>query len=256
MREEYPTVSRLSDLCNEIKPLQAQAECITAKLQNNIINFKGEAKQTDVDDINLIGSLIENLEVSDCGSSTASNRFEETLDDLRGYIDCLLDLAPAIGNPAEDFTLEDQPGNPSEVNVVPADQRLFFAEIVSQWPSIDKGLAGRLAEANRKREQGLKAKLRQHQVLEDGMEESLAQDDLVISSPISRTQTIDSGVVLSHATSLPSDTSVGTSFNDTDSYTIRRRVPKLPEGHEWGTDFQCIVCGDSLKNIESPASWK
>lgn len=236
--------------------LQAQAEFIKLKFQNDVVDSKEEAKKSEVAAIDLV-VLIEDLEISDCGSSTASNRFEETLDDLKGYIDCLLDLAPALENPAEDFTHEDQLVTSSAPQVVPADQRFFFAEIVSQWPSIDKELARRLAEANRKREQRLSAKLIKHRILdEDEVELSLAQDDHASLSPISRTQTMNSAVVFSYATSLRSDTSVGTSVNDTYSYSVRRRVPQLPENHEWGTAFQCVVCGDFLKSIKSPASWK
>lgn len=136
-----------------------------------------------------------------------------------------------------------------------AESRLFLAEIISRWPSMNERFAQRLAEANWKRRGKLKAKLL-HSQLPD-VEEEVAEDDGPVlsagpSSPTSRSPTTNSD--LDHNT--PSESSLATSFGDEESGFIRRGIPKLPEDHEWGATFKCIVCGDVLRNIDNAARWK
>jgi hypothetical protein len=240
-------------------------ESATFEPRESIADAKSRPKQETVDEIDTVGSLMESFSLSDSGSSTVLNDTEETVKDLKRYIDCLLDLVPALENPAKDITLEDKMYILSEKNDMSAEARLFFAEIISRWPSTDELFAQRLAEANWKRRERLRAKLLQVQGSdrEEEEEEEAENKSPVISersrasswalsSPTSPSATNTSG--LDHTA--PSETSLATSFNEGNSNIIRRRVPQLPKNHEWGTAFRCIVCGDTLRDVDNPARWK
>jgi hypothetical protein len=267
MLAEISTSSQLLDICEQIKLLQEQVESATFEPWESIADAKSRPKQETVDEIDTVGSLMESFSLSDSGSSAGLNDTEETVKDLKGHIDCLLDLVPALESPAKDLTLEDKMYILSEKNDMSAEARLFFAEIISRWPSTDELFARRLAEANWKRRERLRAKLlevqgRDREEEEEEEEEAENEGPVIsersraspwaLSSPTSPSATNTSG--LDHTA--PSETSLATSFNEEDSNIIRRRIPQLPENHEWGTAFRCIVCGDTLRDVDSPARWK
>ena len=123
--------------------------------------------------------------------------------------------------------------------------------------------ARRLAEANRKRRERLKAQLALRQVLEfDGQDPAGVDDDDPSISDRSRVSSwgysnqtsrslMISSTIFDH--SAPSETSQATSLNDTESDIIRRHIPNLPKEHKWGINFKGIVCGYTLRDVDSPA---
>lgn len=50
-------------------------------------------------------------------------------------------------------------------------------------------------------------------------------------------------------------TSFATSMGDGLDYG-QRRIPNLPESHEFGFPFQCQFCGDVQRNVQNRADWK
>jgi hypothetical protein len=59
-----------------------------------------------MDGIKTIGSLMEFINLSDSGSSKDSDDVGEIVEELKRYIDCLIDLAPSLKHPAKDLIQE------------------------------------------------------------------------------------------------------------------------------------------------------
>jgi hypothetical protein len=68
----------------------------------------GKPQKLTPDEVQMAGSLIDALSLSDSESPTSLNKIEEAVEDLKLYIDCLLYLAPAFEYPAEDVTYKDK----------------------------------------------------------------------------------------------------------------------------------------------------
>ena len=266
---EISNSSQILDLCEDIKRFQEQVESATEDPQENMTDAGKRPEHSSLDQVDPLGSLMESFNLSDSDSSTDSGDAEEHVEDLKRYVDCLMDLAPTLEHPAKDPTHNDRQQTVSHANDIPAESRPFFDEIIARYPSIDETFARRLAEANWNRRERLRrkiisAKLERPQMVEDreqGKEERtehLAMSDRSAvsfwntSNATSRSIFTTSGV----KGRAPSVTSFATSFEGEDSNNFRRRIPQFPQDKKFGDSFTCIVCGDTLGDIDSPARWK
>ncbi|KAJ3463453.1 hypothetical protein MRS44_008239 [Fusarium solani] len=199
------------------------------------------------------------------GSDTSDYGLVETLEEVSAYIDCLLDLAPALDNPALGF----QTDNPEEVpldakesiTVSCKEALIYCRKIRDRFDGLPKYLVERLAEAN----VGGAANIRKMRC-QATEKETLANDDTNESLFSGRrpqiTETINSSVphpsvfsstlassskwlapLASDFARLDDNASEATfaSFSTTGSSIDmgRPRVPPMPDVQENG--FDCIV---------------
>jgi rubrerythrin len=253
-----------------MKRLQEQVESATAEPQENMTDMENRPEQSSPNEVDTVGSLMESFNLSDSDSSTDSCDAEEHIEDLKSYVDCLMDLAPTLEHPAKDVIHNDRQNTFSNANDIPAEAHPFFDEIIARYPSVDERFARRLAKANWNRRERLRrkiisARLEQPQMMvedekqgkEEGtehlaMSERSTGSSWATSNAASRSMTTTSGL----KGRAPSVTSFATSFDDEDSNSFRRRIPQFPQDKQFGDTFTCIVCGDTLKDIDTPARWK
>jgi hypothetical protein len=278
---ELPTSSQMSDNCREIVVLQEQAERVMSGSEETLGDRGKYADTSTFREIEVAGSSIETRSFSDSESSSASNEIEEIIEDLKRYNDCFLDLAPTLENPAKESDPDENACNLSEETQILAQARPFVADIKYRYPSIDEEFARRLGEANWQRRERLRERLaaalpeiielENKAFDEQGTDLSGYLEEAVNISGLSETNKSSYSGPSSWAISSSgpqaqmksvfrrapaSMTSLATSIEDGDLGKARRRIPKLPVDHEWGSVFRCTVCGDTLRNVDSPAEWK
>jgi transcription initiation factor IIE alpha subunit len=267
---EISNSSQILDLCEDMKRFQEQVESATAEPQENMTDVEKRAEQSSLNEVDTVGSLMESFNLSDSGSSADSYDAEEHIEDLKRYVDCLMNLAPTLEHPAKDVIHNDRQNTFSNANDIPAEARPFFDEIVARYPSVDEKFARRLAKANWNRRERLRRKiislrLEQPQIVEDekqgkeeGTEHLAMSERSTFSSWATSNATSRSSMTTTSGLKgrAPSVTSFATSFDDEDSNSFRRRIPQFPQDKQFGDTFTCIVCGDTLGDIDSPARWK
>lgn len=204
-------------------------------------------------------------------SDVSEGDFAEGVGDLSTYTDCLMDLSPALENPATDVDFKEQPVSKIETFRVSSVMAASYChKIRDRFPDLDVRLVERLGEANQKRSQ---------RIIENSSTETKAQNkdnpqpDYAIFSE-SRTNFTDttkstyfSDSVFSKvqkvgltkeeyddAASQTTFASFSTTFSM--SYQGRPRVPNLPAHARAGKPFQCMACGKQLKNIRNRRMWK
>lgn len=129
----------------------------------------GQVAEAVTKDVNAQYAIGSHESDSDSGSDSSSmmsvGNFEDIIEDLKVYIESLMDLTPPLENPAIDFVVTEQS------NVTAADDLLNVAEparpfvliIKDRFPSTDTGLVKKLGEANWQRRERLAMKLAQNQ---------------------------------------------------------------------------------------------
>ena len=91
---------------------------------------------------------------SDFEASTIEEHFEEIVDDLATYVDCLMDLAPALENPASDY--DNQPRQTRQIESFDVSTALaanYCRKIRDRFTNLDIRLVEILGEANALRKQ-------------------------------------------------------------------------------------------------------
>ena len=87
-------------------------------------------------------------------ASAIEEDFEEIVDDLATYMDCLMDLAPALENPASDYNNQTRQTKQTEsFNVSTALAADYCCKIRDRFINLDIRLVERLGEANALRKQ-------------------------------------------------------------------------------------------------------
>ncbi len=207
-------------------------------------------------------------------SDVSESDFADGIDDLATYTDCLMDLAPALENPATDVDFKEQAvSNIETFRVSSVMAASYCHKIRDRFPDLDKRLVERLGEANQKRSQ---------RIIENTSAEMKAQTKDVLrpddaSEPIfseSRPDFTDTTKSTYFSDSVFSkDQKVGLTkeeYDDAASQTTfasfsttfsvshqgRPRVPNLPAEARAGKPFQCMACGKQLKNIRNRRMWK
>ncbi|KAL2686878.1 hypothetical protein Neosp_004420 [[Neocosmospora] mangrovei] len=219
------------------------------------------------------------------GSETSDHGLMDIMEEISIYIDCLLDLASALDNPALDILtddLEEPFSGVKESFTTSCEEALTYCrKIRDRFDALPKYLVERLAEANVVRASMIREM--QRQVLEketaanDGITESLfsgkclpVTEDTKSSAPT--TSVFSSALASSSKWSAQSasagrhvnlaefgdDISEATfaSFSTTASSIAmgRPRMPPMPDIQDGG--FDCTVCQLHLTDVTTRKQWK
>lgn len=221
-----------------------------------------DATQTLLQDFSQITTDLDALSDSD----TSEYAQEDFLDDLMTYIDCLLDLAPALERPALDFNREDPPPISVEFFSTSDPQALVFCrKIRDRFPHLPKFLVERLADANAVRANEI---LRAHaappiddfEPVSSGsrlqvsdttyshfQSDSVFDKAITILKPDEPFDEADDADARSHATFA--------SFCTTKS-TIEHGRPRVPPIPDPINTFRCPVCSELMSGISTRKAWK
>jgi hypothetical protein len=209
-------------------------------------------------------------------------------------MDSLADLSTSLDHPAIDIVPVEDTRNSviDDFPLVYQPARPFISIIRDRFPSLDADIARKLGEANWQRRERLRIMLASapeagdSSSISDKDDSSIADtivgprrgsygdQETTIStgrSSISLTQTFQS-VTISSQFSEPSifdrmsvlipttrksrPTESVTSFTSSVLEQGQRRVPNLPEDHDYSSSFQCKICGEILNSIRHQADWK
>jgi hypothetical protein len=230
---------------------------------------------------------------SDPDSFSTDDDITDILEDLKAYMECLVDLAPSLEHPAEDLVLTERPSvihTDDLLNVTEA-ARPYVLLIKDRYPLIENSLIKRLGEANWQRRERLREQL-SSALLADGRDPRPFSD-----TESGKGKAVDNSTQAEHlehrsipsiyeSTIHPSNSTISalsdssifdymplrfnvsrarsvaesvTSFSSSTAggaHEGQRRVPSLPEDHDWGASFQCQICGNTLQNIRCRSDWK
>jgi hypothetical protein len=231
---------------------------------------------------------------SESMSSISDTTFEDSIEDLSTYMESLVDLAPSLEHPATDIFIYDTSIAPiDDLSSVPEAARPFVVILKDRFPSIEPGLGRKLGEVNWLRRERLRQKLAVVAQVDSTPPTLFTDDrsdgDTVIAPnnqsahlsapsvhstvrPPSHYRSVTTQSTFSDPSLFDSDsiaaprqrrnlpaaesvTSFVTSLADGPEYG-QRRIPPLPDNHDFDAPFQCQVCGDTQLNIRNRADWK
>jgi hypothetical protein len=210
------------------------------------------------------------------------------VEDLSTYMESLVDLSPSLEHPATDILVYDTNTAPiDDLSSVLEAARPFVIIIKDRFPSIEPALGRKLGEANWLRRERLRKKIAsaaQADVTQSPFMDDLSDVDTVIAPnnrssdfsapsvhstvrPPSHYQSVTTRSAFSDPSLFDGDsiaerrqsrniwvaesvTSFVTSLADGPEYG-QRRVPQLPEDHNFDAPFQCQACGDIQLNIRN-----
>lgn len=201
---------------------------------------------------------------SDSVSSPGDETLEKLLEDLDCYMESLVDLSSSLEHPADDPATVEEPGvtQMDELSGIPEPARVFAININDRFDMIDNlPLVAKLAEANLKRSQRLlnmssSVRFDQNKNKPSNASKQLGNDGMTLSG-YTKTSFDESNIFsASLAQSVQSAaTSIAPSQIDgVDRGT--RRIPSLPDRHDYGTNFSCQYCGEVQKHVKNRADWK
>lgn len=224
----------------------------------------------------------------DSESTQSDGGLEEILEDMKCFMESMIDLVSSLENPAVPHVTKE------EAIIDPADElseilefaRPFAKLIRERFTSMDLQLIKKLSEANWNRREQLAQKRAaaierskylptEEANLTTEVESSYQQppstdaasafiQPTLYSSTMNTSMFDESsifdyanaGVVsMKRAPAPQSVTSFATSLGD-DSSSGRRRVPELPSTYEFGTPYECQFCGDELEVVKHRADWR
>jgi hypothetical protein len=208
-------------------------------------------------------------------SDTSDYGLEDILEDITTYVDCLLDLAPSLDNPALDIpgeNLNQLPTKDKEKFAVSSEEaEIYCRKIRDRFTSLPKYIVERLAEANVIRAATIRAARSQNE-LNTTVEAAKSLPSESIFSTIDRgvTDTTKSTIPSSSVFSTPlkrvtrqstaisqfSDNATFASFSTTQSAISQGRpcVPPMPEIEEGS--FTCPICYKRVIGVVSRKAWK
>lgn len=172
----------------------------------------------------------------------SNDSIQATAEDIKTYIQCLIDLSSSINCPAMDPEYHDQ------IPTLPALEKRnahdYYADLISaKFPQASPDLVDRLGKANWSRYQRIQAE----RILNASAE---AQDipQFGAASVLAGSKFHDSGLGSSSAATTVSYISSLTDGN-------RPRIPPLPEEARKGQPFDCDVCGKKIR-VRNNREWK
>jgi hypothetical protein len=207
-------------------------------------------------------------------SEISESDFAEGVGDLSTYTDCLMDLSPALENPATDVDFNEQAVSNIETFQVSSVMAVSYChKIRDRFPDLDVRLVERLGEANQKRSQRIienfstetKAQTKDIPQLDDASEPIFSESRPDFTDTTKSTYFSDSvfskDQKVGFAKEEYDDTASQTTFASFStafsmSHQGRPRVPNLPANARAGKPFQCMACGKQLKNIRNRRMWK
>ncbi|KAI8725586.1 Serine/threonine-protein phosphatase [Fusarium sp. LHS14.1] len=294
---------RLEEVLSRSKNLHRQVLSLLLRLGTALLQatsqIPGPTSQIQLDDcdhlrvmLDVVDTMLEDIDpdrhvraATPSGSETSDHGLMDIMEEISVYIDCLLDLAPALDNPAFDM-LTDDPEEPfsrvKESFTTSCEEAwIYCRKIRDRFDALPKYLVERLAEANVVRASRIRQM--QLQVLEketaanDGLTESLfsgkrpqvTQDtrssapapsvflSALASSSKWSTQSASAGrrVNLAEFDDNISEATFA-SFSTTASSIamVRPRMPPMPDIQDGG--FDCTVCQLHLTDVTTRKQWK
>lgn len=233
---------------------------------------------------------------SDVESSASEEDINEIVEDLKTYMESLVDLSRSLDYPAMDTTIIEDLGATliDELSGVSEPARPFVLMIKDRFPSLEINLVRNLGEANWQRRQRLREKLSVAPVMPGtnpladdnsssgdtvvGLERHVAYDEVTLASTLRSSLSIPSTYESITTGSGFSDPSI---FDNQSSSAPRARRPysiaesmtsfatsradgleygqrRIPNmpDHEYDAPFQCYICGDILTTIRHRTDWK
>jgi hypothetical protein len=186
---------------------------------------------------------------SDSSSASGEYRIEDTIEDLKTDIQCLVDLGPRFKEPIRDRALIEEVALPSQAAIWDPAEYLA-SRIRHRYPNSDAGFAGILGQTNWDRAQELyalkEANTRKVQrpaakpELEPGLPRSVVASDFH-----------DSGLGTSVATPSSYAETV-LSYHGTNGGAVK--IPQIPSEGLMGKPFPCDICGHMCQL--PVANWK
>ncbi|KAJ4259731.1 Serine/threonine-protein phosphatase PP1-gamma catalytic subunit [Fusarium torreyae] len=203
----------------------------------------------------------------------------EIVEDVSIYVDCLLDLAPSLDNPALDVEASnyERPTHVKEAFSVSSDQALVYCrKIRDRFMNLPKSLVERLAEANVIRANRI-SELRSQPIKSEPGTNDNTTEKLFSTADNRFTETIKSTLPVSSATAESStnwpggppmtpipaidrdvrsepDTIATFSTAASALSSGRPRVPPMPKIIDDG--FTCPICYVSVTNVKTRREWK
>ncbi|KAK1763703.1 Metallo-dependent phosphatase-like protein [Phialemonium atrogriseum] len=198
---------------------------------------------------------------------------EDALDDITTYVDCLLDLAPSLDNPALDMQFESS-GEASSLDkesfVASNEEALIYCRrLRDRFSDLPKYLVERLAEANVLRAAELRSLRSRPSKQDPQIADDMVSESLFTTTDHRVTDTTKSTVPSSSVFSNSFDFKIPTrrlsdgaseatfaSFSTAQSTFNqgRPRVPPMPELE--GNGFNCPSCSARIVDITSRKAWK
>ncbi|KAI0169623.1 Metallo-dependent phosphatase-like protein [Hypoxylon sp. FL1284] len=194
------------------------------------------------------------------------------------YIDCLLDLAPVLENPALDIDVDDSGEPPTQIfqeayTVSSGEALIYCRKIRDRFEALPKYLVERLAEANVLRAEGLREIRSQRDKPETTSPDDIT-DSLFSTADHRLTETTGStsqpSSTFSSVFSLTKRPKVEIPILDDDYKSVasfasfstaessaalgRPRVPPMPEDD--GNGFICPICTNNITDVKSRKEWK
>ncbi|TAQ84989.1 hypothetical protein B7494_g6698 [Chlorociboria aeruginascens] len=229
---------------------------------------------------------------SDSDLYLRDDTFEDIVEDLRVFVESLVDLTPSLENPANDtIMVEESLVQSDDLSSVNESARPFALIIKDRFPSTDINLVKKLGEINWHRRQRLRDKLAAAPPM-SGISSSDSQQssdrdtvmpisqrgDFIDRNTDSSTVRASTDVSSAYQTVTTSNYSESSIFDRNSMVPTRRsiaesvtsfvtsvaegiddgqrRIPTLPDDHDFESPFQCQICGDVLRNIRNRVDWK
>lgn len=294
---------RLDDVLSRSKELHRQVLALLLRLGGSVLQamlqLPRQLSQVQLDDCDHLRALLEVVETmlresdsdqherpdTPSGSDSSDYGLVETMEEVSAYVDCLLDLAPALDNPALDIQTDDTeeplPGANESFTTSCEAALVYCRKIRDRFDALPKYLVERLAEANAVR--AVKIREMQRQIIgketpaNDGISESLfsrkrPQITETPKSSVPSTSVFSSAMATSSRWSAQlaslskriGSADIDDNISDatfasfsTAASSIgkgRPRVPPMPDVQEGG--FDCTVCLLRLANITTRKQWK
>ncbi|KAF4438425.1 Serine/threonine-protein kinase hal4 [Fusarium austroafricanum] len=254
----------LTDKCDDLRNLLDTTEYII--------------QETDPE----IGKDVSSYAQSD--SDTSFFGLGEIFEDVSIYIDCLLDLAPSLDNPAFDFDADlTNEGPTTEVKEhysVSSEQALIYCrKIRDRFESLPKSIVERLAEANVRRVTMLASLQAEPQKPEPDLNDNMTENLFSVTDrrfAETMTSTIPTSSIVpseiescsvfsqSFVSAQPHfveeeeqyDLETFATFSTTESSNShgRPKVPPMPESS--GNGIICPICFLNITNVQTRREWK
>ncbi|KAF2116697.1 hypothetical protein BDV96DRAFT_645109 [Lophiotrema nucula] len=197
----------------------------------------------------LLSGNDENSSDSETDSSSDEEEYDEVdaiVNDLKTYVQCLVDLSNSLECPAMDPDHEDDEASLPRLQIRAAHD--FYADIITRkYPQANIEVVEHLGKANWERYQRLQAERRLN--VARGDTEEYASRSILADSEFK-----DSGL----GTSVPAQSSYAQSvisILSTVSSGAQLQIPPLPASAKSGLPFECLACGKNVK-VQTNREWR
>lgn len=173
-----------------------------------------------------------------------------------------------------------------DISSIPEPVRPYFRIIRDRFPSTEATLVRKLGEANWEKRERLRLQIASVPTMDSiesnsddyssvadtirdlnnqvgdphrsSIDFSITRESITTASDFSESSLFDRNFVVSarrrHSAAAESITSYATSITDGPEHG-QRKIPKLPENHDFEASFQCQICGDTVRNVRNRADW-